>query len=180
MPEPALEKLYEEYYTLVVYTEASGAFGVHGPEINKRFTEYIEEAAKMVGTEDVPLLHDKDTGITITSSTELETLRRKLVAGSSGIDLIRGSLTIGRLDAYFALQHQKNLEKIKTLQDKGEKRYLIKDILNKTGIKKTKFYELRKKKLIPPPYSYTGNSPYWLEDGYNKACKKIKKDLSKK
>lgn len=67
----------------------------------------------------------------------------------------------------------------KATEEKDTK-YFIKDILNSTGIKKTLFYDLRKKKLIPQHYAKWGNSPYWLKEGYQNACETIRNHLQKK
>lgn len=84
--------------------------------------------------------------------------------------------TLDSIKAYLAEEYNTYREE---LSHEVKERYFIKDILGSTNIKKTSFYELRKKKLIPQHYAKWGNSPYWLKDGFDKACESIEKNLTK-
>lgn len=127
--------------------------------ISRLFEWYVKEKTPMISY----------NGIEISSPVGVERLWKEIGVKKHNENLIESEL------------YREHYKILNTFSQAGaeKERYFIKDILNEAGIEKTLFYGLRKKKLIPQHYAKWGNSPYWLEDGFDKACESINKYLTK-
>ncbi len=134
-PTEELAKLYEKYYLTV--TEALPFYDVYAHHIiNICFQQLIKRMAELAGAKNIPLLHNKDNGKEITSCAELRELWGKLgiwptlpVTTWNAQWVEEFALkTQGELKAYFANEHQKNLEDIKYLIVLEKESYSAKEI----------------------------------------------------
>lgn len=126
----AIESLYEQYYSKVIYTRPTLS---DERVFNLSVREYMVKVSRLVGAGNVPLLHIKKTGKAITSSAELKEFWQILQC-----DNVLNIIGYTGQEAYLKEEHQQNLEKIRILALCKEPSYSAKEIVNLCNERVTK------------------------------------------
>ncbi len=172
-PTEELAKLYEKYYTIVTETPPFNDAYTHHI-INICFQQLIKRRAELAGAKNTPLLHNKDNGKDVTSCAELRELWKQLgIWPTPPIttwteDWVEefALKTQGELKAYFANEHQKNLEDIKYLIVLEKESYSAKEIAGLYKLPVQTFYKYAKAiKGFPKPIDpNAGTNKVWSSE----------------